>query len=118
MKKVMVAIVLAVGALVGYNFLTTGQLSILPSSSLTAEEQELEDLASEFDTARDRFHQAGRAAGMTGIDSSADAEAAILNAKRVEKALDELKGRLTSDPAREKARKLEREIEEFMRGLR
>ena len=118
MKKALAVIALLVGGILAYNFFTAGQLTIIPGSSLSEEEQELKALESRFHTARSRLSQANRAAGMTGTDTTADAEAALRQVERVEKDLKEVMARLSSESARQKATGLEREIQDFKKSLR
>ena len=117
MKKALVVVALMVGGLLAYNFVTVGQLTIIPGSTLSEEEEELEALESRFEAARSRMTQANRAAGMTGSDTTADAEAALRQVERVEKELKEVMPKLSSDSARQKATALQREIQEFKKSL-
>ena len=93
-------------------------MTIIPVSSLSEEEQELKELESRFDTARSRMAQANRAAGMTGMDTTADAEAAVRQVERVEKELKAVMARLSSESARKKATALQREIQDFKKSMR
>jgi hypothetical protein len=65
-KIIMVIIIVAVG-LVGYNYFTTGEISLIPGASLSEEEQEVKSLADRFHKARRMVRQAQRAAGVGGI---------------------------------------------------
>ncbi len=51
MKKLFVLILLVVGAVLVYNYTTTGEIAFLPSAPLTGEEQELQRLERAFETA-------------------------------------------------------------------
>lgn len=115
MKKVLAAVVLLVGGLLGYNLLTTGQLNVVPGVARSAEARELQDLASRFDAARGRMLQAQRAAGVTGMDTTADADAALREASSVRKDLAKLMPRLASEKDRSEAQALDARIREFQK---
>ena len=116
-KGVIFGILVIVVGLAAYNYFTTGKLTLIPSSSVSAEASELKDLGARFNAAKRQFAAAGRAAALSGVDSTADAEAAMLEIEQVEARLSKLKRRLGSDPARRDAERLERTIREFKRDL-
>lgn len=105
-KLVILAIVVAAGIL-GYNHF----YDVKPAS---AEAKALTDLEHRLDAANDRMVQAGRAAGMAGIDTTADVEAAHAAIRRVEQDLQNLKGRLADDASRRRAAALEQRIRELL----
>jgi hypothetical protein len=86
MKKLVVLIVVLVGLLVGVNYMRTGQFSLLPSA-LSAEEQHVADLEREIANIKEQMDQAGRAAGMTGMDTTQDVSALMEKKSRLEKEL-------------------------------
>ena len=86
MKKLIVLIVVLVGLWVGVNYMRTGQFSLLPSA-LSAEEQHVRDLESEIANINEQMAQAGRAAGMTGMDTTQDVSALMEKKSRLEKEL-------------------------------
>ena len=118
MKKVLWIVVLLVAALLGYNYYTTGTLSPIPSGPTSAEDRELRELDDRFRAARKEFNQAVRGAGLGGIDTTAEAEAAMIELQRVEKGLADLKSRLTLETSKQEADRLERAIREFTKDLR
>ena len=118
MKKFAFVVFLAVVAVVGYQYSQTGSLPFLSSGPASVEERQLEDLFDRFATARSQFKQAGRSAGMTGLDTTAGADAAISEVKRIKTALDRLTSKLSSDEARRKASQLAEEIKNFQARLR
>ena len=115
MKKVLVLIVLVVGALVAYNYTTTGEIALWPSAPLTEEDQELQRLERAFETASTEFNQALRSAGLAGLDTTGDAEAAMGEVERVERSLQKLMRRLDEENARKKAERLNMRLQEFKR---
>ena len=84
MKKLVVLVLLALVVWVGVNYLRTGRLSLLPPSS-SPEEQRIHDLEAELQAIQSQIDQAGRAAGMTGMDTSADVSALTARKTRIEK---------------------------------
>jgi hypothetical protein len=117
MKKLIIVVAVVLGALVAYNYVTTGELKLLPGASLSAEEREVADLEKRFDAARKEAAQAHRAAGATGIDMTADVESVRRSIRSIRQALDDLNGRLTTDAARQKADRLARAIRDYSREL-
>ena len=95
MKRILVGLVLIAAALVGYNYLTTGKLALIPSATMSAQEREIDDLVQQVRQAGVQFAQAGRAAGMSGADTTADAEAARQQIVAIEKRMRELQAQAT-----------------------
>ena len=117
MKKLAVVLVVAVVGLLGYNYATTGEIKLVPSFSKSAEEQAVLDLQEQFAAAQKQFAQAHRSAGMSGIDTSADAEAAIRSVKRTKRELNELRKTLTEDKAKQIAGDLAAAVQAFEKTL-
>jgi hypothetical protein len=82
MKKVTLLVVLVVGVWFGVNYLKTGQWSLSPQNQ---EERTLRDLEKELAGVNAQISQAGRTAGMTGIDTSADVAALMKKKEDLEK---------------------------------
>jgi hypothetical protein len=91
-----IAVVVVIG-LVAFNYFTTGELKILPGSSMTEEEHEINRLKGEFRRAAQEYRQAGRQAGISGMDTTAAAEIALITVAGVERDLNLLR-KDTSDP--------------------
>lgn len=115
MKKLLVLILLLVGAVLIYNYTTSGEIAFLPSAPLTGEEQELQRLERKFETAAAEFDQALRSAGLAGLDTTGDADAAMREVERIEGSLDKLLRRLAGEDARRKAERLLMRLREFKR---
>ena len=90
MKKLVLLIVLVVGAWLGVNYMRTGELAFLPKAA-SAAEQRLGLLEKELDGVNAQIAQAGRAAGMTGMDTTADVSALMVKKEQLEKAIAEAK---------------------------
>jgi DNA-directed RNA polymerase specialized sigma24 family protein len=118
MKKLLVVAVLAGAGWLGYQYVQTGSLPFGSQAPASAEEAELDALFDQFESARAEFRQALKSAGLTGMDTSSAADAAVQQIGRVEKALNRLKRKLQSDEARKKAEKLEQAIKLFQSKLR
>jgi DNA repair exonuclease SbcCD ATPase subunit len=116
MKGVILVVLLAAAALLAYNYVHTGKLTLIPSS-LSKAEQQLQRLEERLDSARRQFHAAGRAAGVAGVDTTADAEAARREVERVEADLKALRAQI-EEADKLKADALMDKIQEFKKELR
>ena len=117
MKKFAVVLVVVVVGLLGYNYATTGEFKLVPSFSNSEEEQAVLDLREDFAASQKQFAQAHRAAGLSGIDTSADADAAVNNVKRIKRELEKLRKKLTEDKAKRIAGDLADAVRDFERTL-
>ncbi len=88
MKKLVLLIVALVGIWLGVNYIRTGQFSFLPTA-LSAEEQHVRDLEKQIADINAQMAQAGRTAGMTGMDTTQDVSALMEKKTRLEKELEE-----------------------------
>ena len=118
MKKVVVLIIIGVAGLVGYNYYTTGELSLMPPSSLSKEERELKRLEKDFHKAQNKFFQGGRSAAVAGLDAPADLVEAMSEIEQVEETLFDLYNSITSESEKMKVEGLLNEIREFKRAHR
>jgi hypothetical protein len=118
MQKIIILIIIAAAGLVAYNYFTTGEMTLIPSSTLSEEEQEVKSLADSFREAQGQVRQAERTAAVSGVGNLGAVEDAINEIDRIESDIVILKSSLTSASAMEAAERLEGEIEEFKRGVR
>ena len=118
MKKAVMAVVVILVGLLSYNYATTGEVKLIPSFSLSAEEQSVKDLKAQFEAAKRRYSQALRSAGLGGVDTTADVEAARRSAKELERELATLRKRLTDDRAIRNAEELVELVRTFALELR
>ena len=93
MKKVVLLIVVLVGIWLGVNYVRTGQFSLMPTT-LSADEQHVRDLEQQLTAIKEQMEQAGRAAGMTGMDTTQDVSALMVKKEKLEKELQEAEKRL------------------------
>ena len=91
-----IAVVVVVG-LLAFNYFSTGEFKILPGSSMSLEEREVNSLKGDFRRAAQEYRQAGRQAGISGMDTTAAAEIALSAVVVVERDLKLLR-KDTSDP--------------------
>lgn len=115
MKNILVLIVVVVAALLAYDYVTNGELSLMPSGPSTAEGEELQRLERAFERAEKAFGQALRSAGLAGLDTTGDAEAAMEEVHRAERELKKLMPRLKSEDERRAAERLKMRIRDFKR---
>lgn len=116
MMKIIMVIIVVVAGLAAYNYFTTGEISLMPGSTLSEEEQEVKNLADSFRSAQRMVRQAQRSAAVGAI-GNIDAVADEMNEiDRIENDLDILIDSLETESAINKAEQLEREIEAFRRS--
>ena len=118
MRKVGMLAAFALAALVGWNWFTTGNLTLIPSSSVSATEERIAGLEHDLDQARVRYRQAGRGAGIVGVDTTADAEAARMQVAEVERGIASIRREPGLQPReQEKLAGLESALADFKREM-
>jgi len=116
-KKIGIAALVFVAALVGYNLVTTGTLTLIPGSSQSPEERHLAELETRMRSAGSEITRAGQTAGLSGMDTTGDVDHAINELEKVEKEIEAMKEKSKSAPIREKCDRLLSESRS-MRGAR
>lgn len=116
-KKIGLVVLAIVAALAGYNLVTTGKLTLIPSASQSPEEQHLNALESRMRSAGGDITRASQAAGLSGMDTTGDAERAIHELEKVEAELQAMKAKSQSAAVRDKCDRLLSESRS-MRGAR
>ncbi len=96
-KNLITIVVVVVVALVAYNYFQTGEFSLMPGGGMSDEEKQLNSLKGEFRRATQAYRQAGRSAGVSGMDTTSDAAAALQTVDGVERDVKQLRKR-TDDP--------------------
>ena len=86
-----------------------------PAAPSSPEAQELQRLERSFETAATEFNQALRSAGLAGLDTTGDADAAMTEGGRVEQSLEKLLRKLDGDEVRKDAEGLKMRIRESAR---
>jgi SMC interacting uncharacterized protein involved in chromosome segregation len=116
MKGFIAIVAFALAALLAYNYVHSGKLTLIPSS-MSKGEQQLQQLEKRLDNARRQFEAAGRAAGISGVDTTADAEAARRELERIETEFHTLRSQL-EDTDKAAAEAVQRKIDDFKKDLR
>lgn len=93
MKNIITIAVVVIVALVAFNYFQTGEFSILPGGGMSEEEKELNRLKGEFRRAAQEYRQAGRSAGVSGLDTTSDLNAALKSLEGIERDLKALRKR-------------------------
>jgi hypothetical protein len=101
-KNLITIAVVVVVALVAFNYFQTGKFSLVPGGGMSQEEKELNSLRGDFRRAAQAYRQAGRAAGVSGLDTTSDAEAALQSVDGVERDAKALRQRTTDPEVRAK----------------
>jgi hypothetical protein len=101
-KKILALAFLLVGGLFTYNYVTTGELTLVPPFTLSEAQQELRSLERRMDRAVNDLSQAGRTAGLAGVDTTQQAEVALIDLQQIGKELESLREKLDSERDRER----------------
>ena len=118
MKKILIVVVIAVAGLIAYNYVNTGEITVIPSFTLSEDERELKALEDRFNAAVRQYSQAGRTAGLSGLDTTADADAARRSVQQIDKDLKALRKRLSAESAIRKADELAASVRNFSASLK
>ncbi len=93
MKK-LVFVIAAVAVLwVGYQYLQTGEFSITPVA-MSEQEQRIHDLEEALHRVDAQIAQAGRSAGLTGMDTTAGVDSLVKQKEELERQIAEAKKNL------------------------
>jgi peptidoglycan hydrolase CwlO-like protein len=90
MKKLIVLVIVVLAVWLAVNYVRTGTLSLFPAAA-TAAEQEKRDLEAELSAIDAKIESAGRAAGLSGVDTTADVAALRVRREQIEKRLESLR---------------------------
>jgi capsule polysaccharide export protein KpsE/RkpR len=88
MKKLILLAVAVVAVWLGINYARTGRLALFPSAASPAE-QRVHDLEQELAAVESQISSAGRAAGVTGMDTTGDVSSLTARKEQIEKQLAE-----------------------------
>ena len=117
-RTVVIAILVVVTGFVSYNWFQTGRLTLIPSQGLSQNEHAIKELNDRMVDAKNRYTQAARAASISGIDTTADAETARIEIKNIQTDLDALRKDLVDEAEVREADKLAASLKEFSKTLR
>jgi len=93
MKNLLVVIAVVAVVWLGVNYEKTGQLTFFPKT-VSMEELRVQDLEKSIADLQSQINQAGRSAGMTGMDTTADVSALMEKKADLEKQLVEARKKL------------------------
>jgi hypothetical protein len=116
-KNLIAVAVVVVVALVAFNYFQTGEFSLMPGGGVSPEEKELNRLKGEFRRAAQSYRQAGRAAGVSGLDTTSDIEAALQTVDGVERDVQMLRKRTTDPEVKAKIDDLLAEIKKYKQDV-
>lgn len=117
MQKIVLIVIVIVLGLLAFNYFTTGEFSLMPAGASSDDGKELNRLRGEFRSAAREFRQAGRSAGLSGMDTTDAAGAALAAVERVEKAVEKI-AKDTEDPKlKTEAEKLLSEIRQYKKDI-
>ncbi len=117
MQKIVLLVVVIVLGLLAFNYFTTGELSLMPAGSSGDDGQELNRLRGDFRAAAREFRQAGRSAGLSGLDTTDAAAAALEEVESVEKAVESLAKNADDPEVKAEAEKLLKEVRKFKQDI-
>ena len=111
-----IAVVVAI-ALVAFNYFQTGEFKLMPGSSMSDESREVNRMRGDFRHATQQYRQAGRSAGLSGLDSLSDAENALKAIDGLERDLKNLRAKVEDPEVKKEIDELLKEIAKFKRDV-
>ncbi len=117
MKAIIILIVVVVVALLAFNYFTTGELTLTPSSSGGGEAQQLNQLRGQFRSLAREFRQAGRSAALSGMDTTSAASAVLAELDDVEQQVQAIAKDTEDTKIREEAKNLAAEIAQYKKDI-
>lgn len=116
MKTLLVVAIIAVVALVAFNYFTNGQLRLLPASP-SPEAQELSQLRTELHALIRQYNDAGKGSAISGADTTFEIGEVLHRAQDIEQRVRELQKRVKKESDRRKADRLLHEVTSFINQL-
>jgi len=114
MRKLLMVVVLGIAVAAVWKGMDHGATPLTGKAD-SAEGRQVQALEEKFQLAQRHLAQAERAAGVSGMDTSGDASAALTDAEQVEKSLVRLQPELTESAAKAHAKELLSQVQEFRR---
>lgn len=111
-----IAVVVAI-ALVAFNYFQTGEFTLVPGGGMSDEAREVNRLRGDFRQAAQQYRQAGRSAGLSGLDSTEDADAALTAIDGVERDLKKMRRQVEDAKVQKEIDDLLEEIAEYKRKV-
>ncbi len=116
MKKLVLLLAVVAVAYLGFTYITTGTLPFGMGTS--PEAREITRLSGELARIERDYAVAARGAAVSGVDTTAEASAALEGVRRIERELQRIEKKLTDPKAKRLAADLRRRIDEFRASLR
>ena len=113
MKSLLILALMVVIGLLAFNYLTTGELKLLPGSSGGGSEQELNSLQGDFRNAAREYRQAQRSVAVSGVDATDQASAALAEVDRIEDEVRQFAKKASTPELKAAAEKLLKEIAQY-----
>jgi hypothetical protein len=108
MKKLVILVVVAGAGFFAWNQFTQGGFG---ARNLTPGQQRVRTLEEQIDAAGGQIAQAGRTAGVSGLDTTSDVESALRQLERIESELQALKRSAKEETTRQECDRLLRKVE-------
>ena len=113
MKSLLILILMVVIALLAFNYLTTGELKLLPGGSMSGSEHELNRLQGEFRAAARDYREAQKAVAVSGVDATDAASSALAEVDRIEQEVKQYAKKASTPELKAAANKLAKEIAQY-----
>jgi hypothetical protein len=113
MKSLLILALMVVIGLLAFNYLTTGELKVLPGSSVGGSEQELNRLQGEFRNAAREYRQAQKSVAVSGVDATDAASSALAEVDRIEDEVRQFAKKASTPELKAGADKLLKEIAQY-----
>jgi hypothetical protein len=117
MRAVIILVVVLLAGLFVYNYATTGRFSLLPRQLESEETRHLNHLEDRFLADKNKFEAAERAAAVSGMDLSAEADSVRSDVQSIEMELRDLRPHLGEEGKR-RADALQEKIDDLKGDLR
>jgi hypothetical protein len=113
MKSLLILALMVVIGLLTFNYLTTGELKLLPGSSMGGSEQELNRLQGEFRNAAREYRQAQKSVAVSGVDATDAASSALAEVDGIEDEVRQFAKKASTPELKAAADKLLKEIAQY-----
>lgn len=111
-----IAVVVAI-ALVAFNYFQTGEFTLVPGGGMSDEAREVNRLRGDFRQAAQQYRQAGRSAGLSGLESTEDADAALTAIDGIERDLKKMRKQVEDAKVQKEIDDLLEEIADYKRKV-
>jgi len=113
MKSLLILALMVVIGLLAFNYLTTGELKLLPGGAGGGSEQEFNRLQGEFRNAAREYRQAQKSVAVSGVDATDAASAALAEVDNIEDEVRQFAKKASTPELKAAADKLLKEIAQY-----